>query len=133
MNKTKVERVKKLREKRLKTYPIDLLLNQFNPGNNVADNLILYEITGRKKIGDSCDFSSSTDHDDEICEYETDWNNDGSRKPVKIQRTMTSVTEDDIRASKVSETSGVTYNKTYIRQMKDKSVIIPEIQVKLLL
>lgn len=86
LNKTKVERVKKLREKRLKTYPIDLLLNQFNPEENVADNLILYEITGRKKVGDDCDFSSSTDHDDEICEYETDWNNDGSRKPVKIQR-----------------------------------------------
>ena len=74
-----------MREKRLKTYPIDLLLNQFDPEKNVADNLILYEITGRRKFGEDCDFSSSTDHDDEFCNYEADWYNDGRKKSNQIE------------------------------------------------
>ena len=79
-NPEKTKRASKLREKRLKTYSIDLLLSQFKPDSSMADNIILYNITGKKMFGEKVDFSSSTENDDDYCGYEDDFSNDGTKK-----------------------------------------------------
>ena len=46
----------------------------------MADNIILYNITGKKMFGEKADFSSSTENDDDYCGYEDDFSNDGTKK-----------------------------------------------------
>ena len=41
--------------------------------------MILYQITGRKKEGEDCDFSSSTDNDYDVI-YQTEFTNAGKQK-----------------------------------------------------
>lgn len=79
LNKKHSKRAMKLRVKTLKTYPVDLLAKDLDAANNVPDNMILYQITGRKIINDNCDFSSSTDNDgDSILTAE--YTNSGDRR-----------------------------------------------------
>ena len=88
----------------MKKYDFNYYLHTFQPENNIADNYILYQITGRRKSGEACDFSDSTDGEDtEYVSYESQYTNNGRRKTskFKVKRATTFMTTDEDDESSV--------------------------------
>ena len=86
LNSEDTFRVEKLQTQTVRTYPVDLYLKDFQPETNVADNMILYQITGKQKQGEGCNFDHSTDDEDENVQYEAQYTNYGKRKSTKFKQ-----------------------------------------------
>ena len=80
LNPKKHKLADKLQMKRYTTYPTDLVLSRFDPARNVADNMILYYVTGKKKTGGDGGFSDSSDDESEDVIFEVDYTNSGRVK-----------------------------------------------------
>lgn len=78
MNKKHSNRAVRLKVKSMRSYPVDLLVKDLDCEQNVPDNMILYQITGRKNNNENCDFSSSTDNDEDSI-LTAEYTNSGER------------------------------------------------------
>ena len=78
LNKKKSNLAAKMQLKSMKTYPAETLVRDFDAQNNVPDNMILQQITGRRYNNDDCNFSDSSNEND-VSIIATEYTNSGER------------------------------------------------------